>query len=279
MRAAAKLALAAAPFVAVFLLIRGLGRGEGERWRERVLDHCPGAVVGVEEPELIVVATDRDQARAAADEVREFRRALSARYGDLLGRPRFERMVIVVFPDAAGLQAYAGATMRADRDAAARLHGYTDPSRGAVFVPADALGTLRHETVHWVMETSRGAERPTHSPWLSEGLAQLFETLDPSDPRPPVARVTLPPGDIDLDRLIRIEDYSLFVGSEGLRNYREALAVCAFLLETRPRALREYVEAELRSATGRAAVFGQIFRHDEEPFRGELRTFVERLGR
>jgi hypothetical protein len=170
-KAAVKAALFALPFALVFLGIRWLGRDEGERWRDRVAGHCPGAVVGVEEKDLIVIAPDPRQARAAAAEVREFRRQLVARYGDLLGTPRFEQMVLVIFPDAKSVQAYAGESGRMDRGASGKLHGYADPLHGAVFVPADALGTLRHETVHWVMETARGPTAPPYSLWLGEGEA------------------------------------------------------------------------------------------------------------
>lgn len=275
MNAAIKCLVVAAPFVLAFLLIRWLSGGEAERWRDRVEPFCPGAVVGVDEDGLIVVAGDRAQAAAAAAEVRDFRRVLAARYADLLGKPAFDRMVIVVFPDALNVQAYAGANARMDRGAAGKLHGYTDPTRGAVFVPADAIGTLRHETVHWVMETARGATSPPYSPWLSEGLAQLFETFDPARPGPPKPpRIAL--RDLDVDRLIRIEDYGEFLGRDDQRNYEEALVLAAFLFETRGAQLREYVAAERRSEESRAGAFRRIFRHRDEPFPSDLAAFIAR---
>ena len=78
-------------------------------------------MVGIDEKDLIVVAGDRAQAAAAAAEVRDFRRALAKGYADLLGTPRFERMVVVVFPDAASVQAYAGVAARIDRGATGKL--------------------------------------------------------------------------------------------------------------------------------------------------------------
>ncbi len=276
MRGVLKAALFALPFALVFLGIRWLSGGEAERWRDRVEPHCPGAVVGIDEEDLIVVALDRAQAIAAAAEVRDFRRALTKGYADLLGTPRFERMVIVVFPDAKSVQAYAGESARMDRGAAGKLHGYTDPAHGAVFVPADALETLRHETVHWVMETARSPTAPPYSPWLSEGLAQLFETFDPLDGKPPrLGRA--PARDLDVDRLIHIEDYAEFLGPEIHRNYDEALVLCAFLFETRGKELREYMAGERGSADSRPFVFRKTFGHDKEPFRRDLAEFIARL--
>jgi hypothetical protein len=273
MRGLLKTALFVLPFALVFVGLRWLRGDEAERWRDRVLPHCPGAVVGVDEEGLIVVGPDREQAVAAAAEVRDFRRELTRRYADLLGKPRFARMVIVVFPDARSVQAYAGEAARLDRGAAGKIHGYTDPLHGAVFVPANALETLRHETVHWVMETARSPADPPYSPWLSEGLAQLFETFDPADPRPPKPP-RLAVRDVDVDRLIRIQDYGEFLGRDVHRNYEEALVLSSFLHETRGKELREYVEAERRSADGRPFVFRKIFRNDEEPFRRDLAAFI-----
>ncbi len=277
MKSLLKAALFVLPFALVFLGLRWLRGDEAERWRERVLPHCPGAVVGVDEEGLIVVGPDREQAAAAAAEVRDFRRELTRRYSDLLGKPRFERMVIVVFPDARRLQAYAGEAARIDRGAAGKLHGYTDPVHGAVFVPAEALETLRHETVHWVMETARNPTAPAYSPWLSEGLAQLFETFDALDPRPPKPP-RLAVRDVDVDRLLRIQDYGEFLGRDVHRNYEEALALCAFLFETRPKELRAYIDVERTSADARPFAFRKIFLGDEASFRRDLAAFIARAG-
>jgi hypothetical protein len=276
MSAPLKAALFSLPFALLFLGIRWLGKGDAERWRERVEPFCPGAVVGVEEEDLLVIAADTGEARAAAGEVRDFRRAVVAGYKDLLGVPRFERMVVVVFPDAESVQAYAGRSARVDRGASGKLHGYTDPLYGAVFVPRDAIGTLRHEAVHWVMETARGPGAPPYSPWLAEGLAQLFESFDPRDPRPPrPGRV--PVRDLDVDRLIHVETHAAFLGEDVERNYAEALLLCGFLFETRGKELKEYVAAERSSADSRPLVFRRIFRHDQEPFRRELAEFTAGL--
>lgn len=278
MSAAIRVAVVVLPFAAVFLVIRWIGSGEAERWRDRVEPHCPGAVVGVDRAGLIVVAQDVETAREAEARVRGFRDTLASAYTDLLGVPRFERMVVIVFPDVLSLQAYAGASAGFGRGAAGNLHGYTDGAHGAVFVPSDAIDVLRHETVHWFMETARDATGPRYSPWLSEGLAQLFETLDPEavPPRPPqIARLPLAHR-LDVDRLIRIEDYGEFL-LEGGRNYAEALVLCGFLFETRRDRLAEYVRSERRSRTGRVALFEATFGSRDEGFRGDLAAFLAGL--
>jgi hypothetical protein len=225
-----------------------------------------------------VVAPTREEALAAAAEVRDFKHALSERYTGLLGKPRFARMVIVVFPDTRSLQAYAGKTADFDRGSEGHLGGYTDPKVGATFVPADEIETLRHETVHWFMETARDPTTPRYSPWLSEGLAQLFETLDPLavPPEPPhVEHLWLPHG-LDVNRLIEIEDYGEFL-KDGRRNYPEALALAGFLFETRPDELKRYIEAERASAEARPLVFRKIFDPDGEAFQRDLAAYLARI--
>jgi len=278
MSTAVRVALVALPLAAIFLLIRWIGGGEAERWRARVAGHVPGATVGVDRDGLIIIADDRGQADAAEAQVRGFRQALAARYTDLLGEPSFERMVVVVFPDVSSLQAYAGETSRVDRGATGDLLGYTDAAHGAVFVPADEIDVLRHETVHWFMETARDVAAPGYSPWLSEGLAQLFETLDPDavPPEPPnIGHLRLDRG-LDVARLIRIEDYGDFL-TDGQRNYTEALALCAFLFETRRDQLREYIKQERRSSESRPEAFEEIFETNGEAFRKDLAAFIARL--
>jgi len=277
MKTTVRTALFVLPFALLFLGIRWLGKGDAERWRERVALQCPGACVVVDEKDLLVIAADAADARAVAAEVRDFRRVLVDRYKDLLGAPRFARMVVVVFPDAESVQAYAGKSARVDRGTSGKLHGYTDPLFGAVFVPRDAIETLRHETVHWVMETARGVGSPQYSPWLSEGLAQLFETFDPLSPQPPT------PGPtgvrfIDVDRLVGIEDHAGFMGPLVHRNYAEALLLCGFLFETRPKELLQYMDAERRSDEARPLAFRKIFRSDEDAFRRDLAEYLEKLS-
>jgi hypothetical protein len=81
---------------------------------------------------------------------------------------------------------------------------------------------------------------------------------------------------LDVDRLIRIEDYGEFLGRDGERNYDEALALTAFLFETRGAGLHEYVAAERRSASSRSEAFRRIFHHHDDPFRRDLAAFIAR---
>jgi hypothetical protein len=80
-----------------------------------------------------------------------------------------------------------------------------------------------------------------------------------------------------VDRLIHISEHGAFMGPEVHRNYTEALVLCAFLFEKRPKELREYIDAERRSADARGSVFRRIFRYDEEPFRRDLAEFIAGL--
>jgi hypothetical protein len=82
-------------------------------------------------------------------------------------------------------------------------------------------------------------------------------------------------GKLDVDRLLALEDYAEFTGDGAQRNYLEALVLTAFLYEQRDRALlRRYIETERRQSGRRALAFRDLYRHDEEPFRREILTYV-----
>jgi len=289
MRAALKAAVVVLPFLVAFLLIRSCSEGEPERWRDRVAEHDPEAVLGIVEDDLIVIAPSPARAAAAAATVRGFRHGLVEDYGDLLGRPRQHRLVVVQFSSGDRLREFAGDRMVHDPEKAEALHGYTDPTVGAIFLPPEIEPrTLRHETVHWVVGTAHRDTAP-YSPWLSEGLAQLFEIYEP-EARPPV-----PPGigrddrelmglhfgrnTLDVERLIRLEDYRSFVVEDGARNYLEALVLTAFLVEERREKLLAYQRTERESTVGRPMAFQSVFRHRDEAFASDLRAFIARTKR
>ncbi|MHC4974438.1 MAG: DUF1570 domain-containing protein [Planctomycetota bacterium] len=290
MRAGLKAAVVVLPFLVVFLLIRSCGQGEAERWHDRIREHDPEAVLGIVEDDLVVIAPSPAEAAAAAATVRGFRRALAEEYGDLVGRPREHRMVVVQFSDGDRLRAFAGGRMVHDPEKAEVLHGYTDATAGAIFLPPEIEPrTLRHEAVHWTVGTAHRGTAP-YSPWVSEGLAQLFEVFEP-DARPPVPpgigwedRMIMgerfPDDRLDVERLLGLEDYNDFVLEDGARNYLEALVLIAFLFEERPREnLVAYLRTEREATVGRRTAFHTIYRNREEPFVSDLRAFIARTKR
>lgn len=281
----------AIPFLLAFLAIRSCAQDEAARWRERVAEVEAEVLVAVDAPDLIVLAPGGERGRAAGRAFVRFRNALIEQHGDLLGRGRDQRTVVVQFSTLDRLQAFARSWRRPDPFAPDReldTHGFTDPSRGAVFLPPEAdERTLRHEAVHLLMAQSHETAR--YSPWISEGLAQLFEAFDPdaTPPHPPgldaparalLAR-RLPSAGIDIERLVAMADYDRFAGADAARNYAEALALTAFLYEERGRdALRRYLEAERKDAQNRLRSFRAVYRHDEEPFRQDLQAWLRAVG-
>ena len=290
MRAGLKAAVVVLPFLVAFLLIRSCSEGEPGRWHDRIVEHDPEAVLGIVEDDLIVIAPSPAKAAAAAATVRGFRHALVEEYGDLLGRPRQHRLVVVQFSTGDRLREFAGDRMVHDPEKAEMLQGYADPIVGAIFLPPESEPwTLRHETVHWVVGTAhRGTSE--YSPWLTEGLAQLFEVYDPEagPPVPPgigtddreLMGLHFGKGTLDVERLIRLEDYNRFVVEDGARNYLEALVLTAFLFLERPReTLLEYLRLERESDVGRPMAFQSVFRHRDEAFARDLRAFITRTKR
>jgi len=280
-----KVGVVVAPFLAVFLVIRSCAGTEAGRWRDRVAEVDPAARIAVDVDGLIVIAPKEEFGRRRAEEIVAFRRALAREYGDLLGADRDVRMVAILFSRLDQLQAFYGRRLP-DPERGGFVHGFTDPGQGAIYLPpGSSLDTLRHETVHWLMEVSHGGT-VRYSPWLMEGLAQLFETYRPDGPPPALSAATrlamrgLPGATVDVDRLLAIQDYAAFTGAQGGRNYLEALVLTAFLFHERDRELlRRYIEIERRTTQGRAAEFRRLYAHRSPEFRGDLRAFVASGGR
>ena len=290
MRHLLKGAVVVAPVLTLILLLRLCSGTEAERWRARVARHDPAARVTYESDDLIVIAPDRGWGQRTGERFRLFRNELILNQSDILGTGSDRRTVVVLFSGMDALQAYFGERNPMRTRGAARPEGWHDPVVGAIFLPPRSdFRTLRHETVHLLMAQARGPG-VVYSPWVKEGLAQLFEIYEPGTdpPCPPgvgsEGRV-LAPGvrarGLDVTRLLSIQDYAEFVTEDIDRNYLEALLLTAFLYERRPReVLVEYMAAE-RETSGSAArllAFRRLYQHDREPFRADLDRFLARLG-
>jgi len=276
-RGALKALLVAVPFLMILLGLRACSAGEGRRWLARIREVDPEARLLVDDGTTILIAPSEAWADHAGGEAARFRDALISRHGDLVGEGKEQRLVIVVFSTVERLQAHFGAR-RPERDARF-VHGYTRSDQGAIFLPPDAdFDTLRHECVHLVV--GQGLQGgPAYSPWVGEGLALLFERgLDDPGLAPGELAGHPMAADVDVTRLLAIEEYVEFTGPQVFRNYLDANVLMSFLFRERPRALlQRYLEGERTRSTGRAELFRRLYRNGEEPFDSDLRAFVARL--
>ncbi len=287
MRLLLKAGVVVLPILVVLLSVRACSRGEAERLRAEVREFDPTVEVVWDADGLIVVAPDAEWGDRAGKAVLSFRSALIRDYADLVGTGRDQRMVVVLFSNMDSLHAYfQGRSPMADGPAA-HPQGWTDPGRGAIYLPPESgLQTLRHETVHLLMGQAR-SQSVNHSPWLKEGLAQLFESFDPdaTPPRAPgmgeadraMLRTLLSAGGFDLMRLLEIDEYEEFVGRQVRRNYLEALALTAFLFEGQPREkLAEYIDLERRvtSPMARLRALESLYGIGGDAFRDDFRSYL-----
>jgi hypothetical protein len=276
------------PFLLVFLGLRACGGRAAKRWQARVERVEPGAKVVVDSERLIVIAKSEVRGREVGGTVADFRDALIANYGDLLGEGREQRMVVVLFSALGNLQRFEEGPDPKNVGRAKNLHGFTVPSQNAIFLPPEestSPATLRHETVHLLMQESAG-DRVDYSPWLREGLAQVFERYDPEagvgpgmdkELRVLLARTVRP--EMDVGRLIALQDYGAFTSVEPFRNYLEALVLTAYLFDTATREqLREYIGYEKRYAKGRPEAFARIFAPDPAAFQRGLAEYIRKAG-
>jgi len=265
MRLVLKAAVVLVPVLALVGLLRLCDRDSGRRWLSRVHEVDPSLVLGHESPELIAIApTEEEAARLGAIALKR-RESLADEYGDLLGTGLDRRMVVVVFSETKHVAGFGGRNVRVDRRSLQDVIGLTEAGRNAIYLPPGGdVETLTHEVVHLLMGQS-APPRTRFSPWLSEGLAQYFETYEGEGHRlPPRQKAFLAAAlgrdGLDVPALIREQDYDRFLQEDGQRNYIKALVLVAYLMETQPRErLKEYIDAERRSDGDRYALFERVF--------------------
>ena len=265
MRLALKLAVVLGPIVLVVLLLRACDRESGERWLERARAVDDAAVLALDRAEIITVAPDRALGVEMGEYAVAFKRALVEQYGDLLGEGSDKRMVLLIFSEDAMVQEFAGQGVFVDRKSIQEMMGYTDPGKNAIVLPPrPGMDVLRHEVVHLLMGLETEG-RVRHSPWLLEGLAQYFESFEPPAPAllPREQRHSLyrlVRSQFDVVRLLEMQEYAEFIQVEGGRNYRESLALVAYLMEAQPpEKIRRYVRLERDRGGNRTELFQSVF--------------------
>jgi len=265
MKLVLKAAVVLAPLLAIVGLLRLCEGDSGRRWLARVQEVDSALVLGVDTPQLIAIAPSEGEASAMGALALRTRDALAEEYGDLLGEGLDRRMVVVVFSETKYVAAFGGRNVRVDRRSLRDVIGLTQPARNAIYLPPGGdLSTLKHEVVHLLMGQS-APPSVRFSPWLSEGLAQYFESYQGGRHTLPAGqraylRAALGDREPDVPGLIRRQDYDEFLQVEGGRNYLESLALVACLLETQPRErMKEYVDLEKRSDGDRYLAFRDVF--------------------
>jgi hypothetical protein len=281
-----KAAVIGVPILLILLLLRTCALASSTIWLQEISQFDPEAQIQVDTPDLIVIAPESEWSVPSGRAALRFKRMLVEHYRDLLGHGRDHPLLFLSFGTHDQFQRHhqskSGSRVQ-------HVGGWHDGLKGAIFLPFGApLGTVRHEIVHLLVSES-DPKAPQLTPWLSEGLAQAFERVDPDrsplrSPGVPInsidqVRRFLARRPLDVGRLISIREYSDFTGpAEVHRNYTEALVLTAFLLSARPRdLLEEYVAYERNTTNQRAQAFRSIYKYDGEPFRKDLDTFVRGL--
>ncbi|MEM8885272.1 MAG: DUF1570 domain-containing protein [Planctomycetota bacterium] len=266
MRVAMKVAVVVLPLFALVLLLRACDTGSGDRWLDRARAVDPDAQLGISRPELVSIAPSEGLAVEAGEFALAFRDALVAQYGPLFGEISDQKMVVLIFSRDGMVQEFAGRDEVLDRKSMEDVLGYTDPMRNLIVLPPESdFVTLRHEMVHLQMKMALGLQS-RFSPWLSEGLAQYFESFEPPEPVriAPETRARwgrkLGADPIDVMRLLTMQDYRRFLQQDGQRNYFESLVLTAYLMESYPlERMVAYLEFERRGGGDRVAAFRAIF--------------------
>ena len=235
---------------------------------------------------LIGNAAERD-IRLARTPLEQFREAFRLRFPQvrLVGGVRTN---VVVFKDAASYEPFR---MRKD-DGTAHAHvaGYFLAGGDVNYITLSvgerrgSLDTIFHEYVHYLLDTNIG--RSDLPPWLGEGLAEYFETLQFTEDRRVVAGAPPPGHLVLLDRagLSRYQDFLLLITRRSIRAatnrgslfYAQAWALTHYLFHAGKTERPQFDELLilLRGQDSGEAVFEKLFGRDRSATEKALREYI-----
>ncbi|MEO7539915.1 MAG: tetratricopeptide repeat protein, partial [Pyrinomonadaceae bacterium] len=201
------------------------------------------------------------------------------------------RTTVVVFKDAASYAPYK--PRRPDGGVDTAVAGYFQHGEGVNYITLSisdkpsAYGTIFHEYIHFLLDTNIG--RSDLPPWLNEGLAEYFETLQVlGDGR--VLLGTPPAGHLSLLRKNHLIPFKQFLTTDNFALHRigddprslfyaQAWALTHLLLHRDgpgnvTRTLKQIVSSMSTNAD-RETVFGNLFGSDLSTAQASLRKYVD----
>jgi len=259
--------------------LKALPWADADRLRaEAKRDLGEGAAVRIDEPFGLAIGSNAEETSLAqcVENVRKLRDPLRARFG-MTGPPL--PVQGLAFKDGESYRAYMG---RRYPERAA-MGGYYDPvARRLVADLGNGLPVFTHEFCHSVFSDDFGVLPP----WLSEGLACLFENYrieegaaaGEGDGKTALVRRSVQTGRApSLARMVALTDAE-FHGEDRTSRYMQASAVCLYLQE-KGRLAAVYAElkkaraADPTGAKSLEAACGQPVEKIDEDFRGWILAF------
>jgi hypothetical protein len=277
-----KISVVAAPALLFLLFLYLVLPGARKYYVRSSLD-----LKAVEKENVIVYAPDESTARNVKNTFTRFRTAFYDRF-PLQLEPAGERVRIHVFENGEQLSDYYS---QKTNDRLPHNSGYYDPKDHSIALEKVEQGVLehavKHEAVHHFLEQGKITSAPGLSPWLSEGLASLYQhyaITSASDgnsswqlPSSAEQAILLPYAasvqlEQSLDAFLRVQgdDFQ----EEGNRAfYRQARLLVFFLVEEHSETFWKYVRYELSNGGDQVGAFRRIVGEPEQ-VQEELKQWV-----
>ncbi len=243
----------------------------------------------VEAENVIVYAPDESTAQHVLDTFITFRSVFYDQFTlDL--EPTGERVRIHVFENGEQLSDYYS---QKNNERIPHNSGYYDPRDRAIALEDAKKAVLeqyvKHEAVHHFLQQAGTVSTQGLSPWLSEGIAFLYQyyaitkgsdgNLDWYLPRTAEQAVFLPYSASvqlkkPLDVFLRLKGED-FQREDNPAFYREARLLVFYLLKRQPKAFWSYVRFELREGMNRRETFQRLV-GEPEKVEDNLKQWVRR---
>lgn len=195
---------------------------------------------------------------------------------------------VVVFKNSAAYKPFK--PKRADGKADNFIAGYFQPGEDVNYITlstegedADTYGTIFHEYVHFIVNTSFGkSEVP---PWFNEGLAEYYQTFAIEEDQK--VKLGLPQGNhllllqqsklIPLDTLFKISNYALHQNGDHSRSifYAESWALIHYFVQNgKTEGLAKFLDLSIKDVPAEKA-FQDAFQTTYAQMEKDLRKYVE----
>lgn len=244
----------------------------------------------VDRENVIVYAPDRDIANDVYNTFDTFRTEFLQRFDGLLNPPE-KRLRIHIFKTKKDLSRYY--EWKRNKP----LHqnsGFYDPSDEAIAIVQSEKHVLnravRHEAVHYFMHSGTSSSSPDWSPWLSEGLASVYELYEHDSDSPTDRKWTLPeqglwyiirpyvqgkPLKKPIGAFLDIP-HNKFREKDNREYYFQSRLLVCFLMNRYPDRFWDYVRYEMKNGPTGSDVFSRIIGKPDQ-IQQELTRWVRQV--
>ncbi len=251
-------------------------------------------MVSYDRENLVVYAPEEEQTREIWKTFRDYEKAFRERFRGRLNFSNNRRLRIHLFRNRSEMSEYFETKYHTSLPHNAGFYDQSDQAIALTMTPdrEDLKNAIRHEAVHYFLQSGTRNKSPRWSPWLNEGLASVFEhyqeierpdgSVEWGIPRETVIDEMISPFRdsgfrsmelIPLKEFINVKEKK-FRSANNAIYYRQSTLLVFFLLSKYPDAFWAYFEHEKKTGPTNPGVLVRMLGKDLASLEEELKSWV-----